>query len=351
MVFPKTFRSASARRGLTRRALFAVAAATTAATAMPVVAQTAVDVQELTVADIQAGFTAGTFTSQTLTSSFFDRIEQFEPTYNAFISFNPDAAAQAAASDARRANGTALGPLDGVPVVVKDNMDYAGQPTTNGYAGFDSRRNGIDIIPGTDSSVVARLKAAGAVIIGKTNLPDFANDGLRSNSSNEGITRNPSQFNKVPGGSSGGTATAVNASFAVLGLGTETGRSIHNPAGFQSLVGIRPSQGLVPIDGIAPLNGTYRDVAGPITKTVYDAAVTLDVLAGPSGRDRLSANSEIPLGGYTSKLSTSALVGARVGYFDNGFLPVFQTVNGVPHRHLSATPMRPPPPSTKPPST
>jgi Asp-tRNA(Asn)/Glu-tRNA(Gln) amidotransferase A subunit family amidase len=133
----------------------------------------------------------------------------------------------------------------------------------------------------------------------------------------------------VPGGSSGGTATAVNASFAVLGLGTETGRSIHNPAGFQSLVGIRPSQGLVPIDGIAPLNGTYRDVAGPITKTVYDAAVTLDVLAGPSGRDRLSANSEIPLGGYTSKLSTSALVGARVGYFDNGFLPVFQTVNGV----------------------
>lgn len=281
-----------------------------------------VDVTELTVAEIEAGLAAHTYTSVELTQSYLARIAEFEPTYNAFVSLNPEALSIAAALDLEYQTTGPRSPLHGVPVVVKDNMDYAGLVTTNGYSGFSSKTGGIDIIPSHDSSVVERLKAAGAVIIGKTNLPDFANDGLRSNSTVEGMTKNPSQILKAPGGSSGGTATATNASFAVLGLGTETGRSIHNPSSFQSLVGVRPTHGLVPIDGIAPLNGSFRDVAGPIAKSVYDAAVTLDAIAGPSPKDPLTAGAVVPAAGYTSMLSSTALAGKKIGYFDPQFLPL-----------------------------
>jgi Asp-tRNA(Asn)/Glu-tRNA(Gln) amidotransferase A subunit family amidase len=268
------------------------------------------------------GLASSAFTSVSLTQAYLQRIAAYEPTYNAFISLNPEALSIAAALDAEYALTGPRSPLHGVPVVVKDNMDYAGLVTTNGYRGFSDATGGIDIIPSEDASVVARLEAAGAVIIGKTNLPDFANDGLRSNSTVEGRTFNPSQLTKAPGGSSGGTATAVNASLGVLGLGTETGRSIHNPSSFQSLVGVRPTHALVPIDGIAPLNGSFRDVAGPITRTVYDAAVTLDAIAGPSPRDPLTSGAIVPAAGYTSLLSDTALSGKRIGYFDPQFLPL-----------------------------
>jgi Asp-tRNA(Asn)/Glu-tRNA(Gln) amidotransferase A subunit family amidase len=292
----------------------------------------AVDVVELTVKEIETGLAAGTFTSVGLTQAYFERIATYDPVYNAFISLNPDALAIAAALDAEYAATGPRSPLHGVPVVVKDNMDYAGLVTTNGYRGFSSATGGIDIVPSNDSSVVARLEAAGAVILGKSNLPDFANDGLRSNSTVLGRTRNASQYSKAPGGSSGGTATAVNASFAVLGLGTETGRSIHNPSSFQELVGVRPTFGLVPIDGIAPLNGSFRDVAGPIAKTVYDAAVTLDAIAGPTPADPLTAGAVVPAGGYTSLLSDTALVGKKIGYFDPQFLPLGTAASPQPFR-------------------
>jgi amidase len=282
----------------------------------------AVDVVELTVGEIEAGLAANSFTSASLTQAYLDRIATYEPSYNAFVTLNPDALSIAAALDVEYQLTGPRSPLHGVPVVVKDNMDYAGLLTANGYAGFSNATGGIDIIPSQDSSVVERLKAAGAVIIGKTNLPDFANDGLRSSSTVAGVTRNPSQILKAPGGSSGGTATAVNASLGVLGLGTETGRSIHNPSSFQSLVGLRPTHGLVPIDGIAPLNGSFRDVAGPIAKTVYDAAVTLDAIAGPTPDDPLTAGAIVPAAGYTSQISTTALAGKKIGYFDPQFLPL-----------------------------
>src|SRR5688572_14119858 len=304
-------------------ASFAVLAAATSAVVFVEPARGAPPgVTELTVKQIETGLAAGTYTSLDLTQAYLDQIALYEPAYNAFVSLNPEALATAAALDAEYRSTGPRSPLHGVPVVVKDNMDYAGLVTTNGYQGFSSKTGGIDIVPSTDSSVVARLKAAGAVIIGKTNLPDFANDGLRSNSTAEGVTRNPSQYLKAPGGSSGGSASAVNASMAVLGLGTETGRSIHNPSSFQSLVGIRPTHGLVPIDGIAPLNGSFRDVAGPISKSVYDAAVTLDAIAGSTPRDPLTSGAVVPAGGYTSKLSTTALAGRKVGYFDPQFLPI-----------------------------
>lgn len=307
------------RRIWSHSLLAATAALASAALLAP--AQAQVDVTELTVAEIEAGFAANTFTSASLTQAFLDRIATYESTYNAFISLNPEALAIAAALDAEYDLTGPRSPLHGVPVVVKDNMDYAGLVTTNGYAGFSSATGGIDIVPSNDSSVVERLQAAGAVIIGKTNLPDFANDGLRSGSTVEGVTKNPSQILKAPGGSSGGTATSVNASMTVLGLGTETGRSIHNPSSFQSLVGIRPTHGLVPIDGIAPLNGSFRDVAGPIAKAVYDAAVTLDAIAGPTPKDPLTTGAIVPPAGYTSQLSDTALVGKKIGYFDPQFSP------------------------------
>lgn len=305
-----------------RNYVFALGLATLWSTALPQSVRAQVDVTELTVAEIEAGFAANTFTSVELTQAFLQQIATYEPTYNAFVSLNPDALSIAAALDLEYKQKGPRSPLHGVPVVVKDNMDYANLVTTNGYQGFSSATGGIDIVPSQDSSVVERLKAAGAVILGKTNLPDFANDGLRSNSTVEGSTKNPSQMIKAPGGSSGGTATAVNASMAVLGLGTETGRSIHNPSSFQSLVGVRPTHGLVPIDGIAPLNGSFRDVAGPIAKTVYDAAVTLDAIAGATPKDPLTAGAIVPAAGYTSKLSATELQGKKIGYFDAQFLPL-----------------------------
>ena len=221
-----------------------------------------IDLVELTTDDVQAGYAAGNFTAVELTQAFLDRIERYEPYYNAFISMNPDALITAAELDVEYASDGPRGPLHGVPVVIKDNIDYGGLVTTAGWEGFSQETGGVDMIPDDDASVVTRLREAGAIILGKTNLPDFAAHGTRTNSTVAGRTLNPYNVSKVPGGSSGGTATAVNASFAVLGLGTETGGSIQNPASAQALVGVKPTYGLVPIEGVVPINSTYVDVVG-----------------------------------------------------------------------------------------
>lgn len=280
-----------------------------------------VDVVELTIEEVQAGYAAGEFTAVALTRAFLDRIARYEDHYNAFISMNPDALATAAALDEEYAATGARGPLHGVSVVIKDNIDYAGLVTTAGFSGFSSATGGIDMIPEDDAAVVARLRQAGAIILGKTNLPDFAGHGTRTESSVAGVTLNPYDVTKVPGGSSGGTATAVNASFAVLGLGTETGGSIENPASAQGLVGIKPTYGLVPLEGVVPLDATYRDVVGPIARTVRDAALTLDVLAGPTTEDlaTYSAVGHIPGEGYAAALSATALQGKRFGLVGAGW--------------------------------
>jgi amidase len=169
--------------------------------------------------------------------------------------------------------------------------------------------------------VVERLRAAGAIILGKTNLPDFAGHGTRTNSSVAGVTLNPYNVEKAPGGSSGGTATAVNASFAVLGLGTETGGSIQNPAAAQALVGVKPTYGLVPLEGVVPVDATYVDVVGPLAKTVRDAALALDVLAGPTFEDpaTFSGEGHIPEDGYLAGLNETALEGMRFGLVGEGW--------------------------------
>lgn len=286
------------------------------------------DVVELTIDRIQADYRAGRYTAVDLTRAFLERIARYEDRYNAFVSLDPDALAVAQALDEEyRAQGP-RGPLHGVPLVIKDNMDQAGRVTTVGFWGFSSATGGVDMIPADDATVVKRLKAAGAIILGKTNLPDFAGHGTRTNSSVAGVTLNPYRVDRAPGGSSGGTATAVNASFAVAGLGTETGGSIQNPAAAQALVGVKPTYGLVPLKGVFPMDASYVDVVGPLARTVRDAALILDVIAGPTTDDlaTFAAVGKIPEGGYAQALGKDPLAGKRFGLVGEGwrdsFLPL-----------------------------
>jgi Asp-tRNA(Asn)/Glu-tRNA(Gln) amidotransferase A subunit family amidase len=284
-------------------------------------AQSAIDVVELTVSRIQVDYASGRYTAAELTEAFLARIARFEDHYNAFITMNPEALTVATALDVEYRIQGPRGPLHGVPVVVKDNMDYEGLVTTAGYAGFSSAAGGVDMIPDDDAAAVERLRRAGAIILGKTNMPDFAGDGTRTRSSVAGVTLNPYALDRAPGGSSGGTATAVNASFAVLGLGTETGGSIQNPAAAQGLVGVKPTFGLVPLEGVVPMSATYVDVVGPLARSVQDAALTLDVLVGPTVEDprTFASMDHIPPQGYAAALSETALEGKRFGLVGEGW--------------------------------
>ena len=280
-----------------------------------------IDVVELTTEQIQHAYAAGEYTSVELTKAFLERINRYEDYYNAFISMNPEALDIAARLDEEYRSSGPRGPLHGVPVVIKDNMDYTGLVTTAGFWGFSTKMGGVDMIPGDDATAVERLRNAGAIILGKTNLPDFAGDGTRTNSSVAGVTLNPYNVTKAPGGSSGGTATAVNASFAVLGLGTETGGSIQNPSSAQALVGVKPTYGLVPLEGVYPINSSYVDVVGPMAKNVHDAAVTLDIISGPTTDDfaTFAAVDHIPENGYVSVLTEAIIEGKRFGLVGSGW--------------------------------
>jgi Asp-tRNA(Asn)/Glu-tRNA(Gln) amidotransferase A subunit family amidase len=298
------------------------AGALVALLAAPAAAQApAIDVLELTVPQIQQDYAARKYTAVQLTQAFLARIGRFEDHYNAFVSMNPNALQEAAALDAEYARSGPRGPLHGVPVVIKDNIDLGGMVTTAGFEGFSKATGGIDMIPENDAEVTARLRAAGAIVLGKTNMPDFAGNGTHSRSTVAGVTRNPYKLDRVPGGSSGGTATAVNGSFAVLGLGTETGGSIQNPAAAQALVGFKPTFGLVPLHGVVPIDATYRDVVGPLARTVQDAAITMDVIAGPSNKDLASyaGADHLPEGGFVAALDPNSLRGKRFGLVGAGW--------------------------------
>lgn len=279
-----------------------------------------VDVVELTIEAAQAGLASGSVTAEALTRASLERISKYDPRYNAIIFRNPNALADARAIDRRRAAGESMGALAGIPVVVKDTMDMAGLPTTGGWRLLHAQSGGVDLMPATDAPVVARLRAAGAIILGKTNVPILSHSGTHASDSWAGPTLNAAGSGFMPGGSSAGTATAVAASFALVGLGEETGGSIQNPASAQGLVGVKPTFGLVPTAGVMPLSG-LRDVVGPIARTVRDAALTLDVLAGYSPEDpRSSAGiGRRPLGGYTAKLRRDALHDRRIGIFGPGW--------------------------------
>lgn len=279
-----------------------------------------IDLTELTVEKVQQGFASGAFTSESLTQAYLDRIAEYNPSYNAIVFFNEDAIADARAIDARRAAGEKLGPLAGVPVVVKEAMDMKGFPTTGGWGLLYSKFGGVDLVPETDSPVVARMRNAGAVILGKTNIPILSHTGSHANGGWAGSTYNSAGREFLPGGSSAGTATAVGGNFCVLGLAEETGGSIQNPAAAQGLVGIKPTFGLVPNAGVLPLS-SLRDVVGPIARCVRDAALTLDVLAGFTIEDpkTVAGVGRRPKNGYASKLDAKALRGKRIGLYGPGW--------------------------------
>ncbi len=280
-----------------------------------------IDVTTLTLTDVLEAYESDLFTAKELVKAYLKHIERYEPAYNAFTFMNSLALAQAREVDRRRKAGEALGPLAGVPIVIKESMDVVGFPSTAGWAPLSSQLGGIDLVPAQNATVVQRLIDAGAIIIGKTNIPAFSDDGTRANSSWDGPTYNAIDRSLAPGASSSGTATAVAAGFAPAGLAEETGGSIQNPAGAQSLVGIKPTFGLVPTSGVVPLAGSTRDVVGPIARTVRDAALILDAIAGYSPEDpkTLASAGHIPPDGYTSQLSETALQGKRVGLYGPGW--------------------------------
>src|SRR5579859_3470675 len=234
--------------------------------------------------ELQAAMAAGELTSSELTSFYLQRIDRLNPALHAVITVNLNAGAEAAASDARRAAGGPRGPLEGIPVLVKDNVQVAGMPTTAGSPAL------LTAEPG-DAFLVSRLRAAGAVIIGKANLSEWAN--FRSTHSTSGWstlggqTANPYALDRNPSGSSSGSAAGVAAGLAPVAVGTETDGSIVCPASACGIVGIKPTNGLVSRRGIVPIS-PVQDTAGPMGTCVADAAALLSVLAAADPEDPVS---------------------------------------------------------------
>ena len=282
---------------------------------------------EATVSGLHAALAAGEVTCVQIVQAHLRRIDAYDergPALNAIISLNAAALDTAAALDRARESRSPLPPLHCVPVILKDNFDTADMPTTGGSVTLATST------PLRDAFVVRKLREAGAVILGKANLTELARGGTTV-SSLGGQTRNPYDLTRTPGGSSGGTGAAIAASFAVLGTGSDTGQSIRSPASAQALVGIRPTRGLVSRSGIIPVS-TTQDEAGPIARTVEDAARMLDVIAGYDPDDPITAfgASRIPRT-YTAFLNRDALKGARIGVLTefSGRELVHQEVNVV----------------------
>src|SRR5262245_23666162 len=227
----------------------------------------------LTLADAAARLRAGTVTSVDLVNACLARIDIYNPKVNAFITVTREAAlAKAKTLDDERRAGRVRGPLHGIPIALKDNIDTTGVRTTAASSVFDDR------VPSEDAEVARRFAAAGAILIGKTNLHEFAFGGT-SATSYYGPVRNPWALERNPGGSSGGSAAAVATDLCYAALGTDTGGSIRTPSSYCSVVGLKPTYGLVSIRGIIPLTLSL-DHCGPIARTVMDAAMVLNVLAG-----------------------------------------------------------------------
>ncbi|MBI2149752.1 MAG: amidase [Acidobacteria bacterium] len=285
-------------------------------------------VEEATIAAIHAAFAAGRVTCVGLVQSYLKRIETYDdkgPVLNAVITINPKTLETAAQMDRLYSSKRSAAPLlHCIPVILKDNYDTADMPTTGGSLTLARS------VPLQDAFVVKKLRDAGALILAKTNMTELALGGS-SVSSLGGQTRNPYDLTRTPGGSSGGTGASIAANFGVIGTGSDTGQSVRSPVSAQSLVGIRPTRGLISRRGIIPAS-TTQDEAGPITRTVEDAARTLDVMAGYDSGDPITAFGlgKIPPT-YTAFLDRNGLKGARIGVLVDFFGgdAVHQEVNAV----------------------
>lgn len=286
--------------------------------AAPAASAPSLDVAELSAADARARLEAGTLTSKALTEAYLARIGAMDergPAVNAVIELNPRAVADAEALDAERTAGKVRGPMHGLPVLLKDNIDVAGLVNSAGSLALAENR------PAADAFIVATLRAAGAVILGKTNLSEWANfRSTRSSSgwsSRGGQTKNPYALDRNPCGSSSGTGTAIASSFAAVGIGTETDGSILCPASVAGLVGLKPTVGLVSRTGIIPIS-ISQDTAGPMTRTVTDAALLLGAIAAVDPADPAGAAASGHIVDYLAGLTPNALTGKRLGLLRQG---------------------------------
>jgi amidase len=269
----------------------------------------AFDVRETTIAETQAAIRAGKVTCRQLVEAYRKRVLAYDQTthLNSMILLNPEALADADQLDADFNKTHTMRPLHGIVVIVKDNYDTKGLQTTGGSLAMRG------VVPDSDAFMVKRLREAGAIVLGKSNMAEWAFSPYVTESSIAGITRNPYSLDRVPAGSSGGTAAAVAASLGEVGLGTDTGNSIRGPSSHNALVGIRPTIGVTSRDGIVPLN-VFADVGGPMARSVADAATVLGVVAGYDPADPITKMSEGKAEkDYRKYLVKDGLRGARIG--------------------------------------
>ncbi len=311
----RRFLQTSALAGVSAAVLPALAGAREVASPAPQPEIRTFELDEITIGDLQAGMASGKFTARSITEKYLARIDEIDkqgPGINSVLEVNPDALAIADGLDKERAGKHVRGPLHGIPILIKDNIDTADrmQTTAGSLALLGSK-------PTKDSFVAQKLRESGAVILGKTNLSEWAN--IRSSHSSSGWsgrggqTNNPYALDRNPCGSSSGTGAAVSASLCAVGIGTETDGSVVCPSSANGLVGIKPTLGLISRSGIIPIAHS-QDTAGPMARTVRDAAILLGALAGVDPRDSVTAES----GGkaaadYTKFLDPSGLRGARIG--------------------------------------
>lgn len=283
------------------------------------------EVAEATIAETQAAIREGRTTCRAVVEAYLARIRAYDQTplgedrlrLNSIVVVNPDALADADACDRKFAATHTLPPLGGIAVLIKDNYDTAGLQTTGGSLAMKG------FVPERDATMVAKLRAAGAIILAKTNMAEWAFSPYLTASSIAGITRNAYDLTRVPAGSSGGTAAGVAASLGEAGLGTDTGNSIRGPSSHNDLVGMRPTIGLTSRAGIIPLFA-HNDVGGPMARSVADAAALLTVLAGPdpADPDLAAAAAAYPHAwgiDYSKFLDRHGLKGARIGVFRQYF--------------------------------
>ena len=270
---------------------------------------------EFTIAELQAGLKAGTISSVKLTELYLRRISEIDQGRHDLLSVievNPEAMQLAEQMDKERKAGKLRGPLHGIPIMIKDNIDTADKMhTTAGSLALENH------IAAKDAFVVSQLRKSGAIILAKTNLSEWANfRSTRSSSgwsSRGGQTRNPYIINRSPCGSSAGSAVAVSANLCAVAVGTETDGSVVAPASFCGIVGLKPTVGLVSRSGIIPISAT-QDTAGPMTRTVADAAVLLNAMVGVDAADPITLNSKDKIAkDYTAFLNKDALKGKRIG--------------------------------------
>jgi Asp-tRNA(Asn)/Glu-tRNA(Gln) amidotransferase A subunit family amidase len=290
---------------------------------------------EATIADVQSGYRSGASTATEVVRAYLKRIDAYDqkgPKLNVVIYLNPKALEEAAALDAHlHTTGKLVGPLHGIPLLLKDNINTRDMPTTGGslsLAGYT---------PPTDATITVKLRAAGAIILAKVNLHEFALWG-ETVSSVHGQTLNPYDLTRTPGGSSGGTGAGVAANFAIAGIGTDTVNSIRSPASANCLVGIRPTVGLVSRAGVIPYSFT-QDAVGPLARNVTDAVKVLNVLVGYDSKDSATASgighSEQD---YTKFLNANAVRGKRIGVLRAffGAAPIHAEVDKVANEAVEA---------------